>query len=217
MKKQGTIVRWDVDKGFGFLRSASTPADVFFHIRDWRGGAAPPKPGLVVDYEEIHVGGKGPRGMAVQPVGQQASPVERVRRPAAARPATMRHAPARPEARTSSASVLLVVSFATLVAWAAVSGHLPAWVLPALAIVNVATFFAYAFDKYKATHRLWRTPEKTLHLLAFLGGWPAAGLAQRALRHKSRKVSFLATYRLTVAGNVLALAAWAARGLPIGA
>jgi len=35
MGKQGKIVRWDDARGFGFMRSADTPADA----RDWTGGA----------------------------------------------------------------------------------------------------------------------------------------------------------------------------------
>ena len=33
-------------------------------------------------------------------------------------------------------------------------------------------------------------PEKTLLLLALLGGWPLAKLAQRRFRHKTRKQPF---------------------------
>ena len=41
MKKQGAVVRWDDAKGFGFIHSPSSSAQLFFHIRDWRGSAAP--------------------------------------------------------------------------------------------------------------------------------------------------------------------------------
>ncbi len=68
MQKQGTVTRWDTARGFGFIRSPDTPADVFFHVRDFR-GAEPPREGLRVVFEEIHVGGKGPRAMAVQTAG----------------------------------------------------------------------------------------------------------------------------------------------------
>ncbi|HPG81131.1 MAG TPA: cold shock domain-containing protein, partial [Piscinibacter sp.] len=68
MNKQGTIVRWDADRGFGFVRSPATDTDVFFHIRDYRGGSTSPAEGLPVRFEEIHVGGKGPRAMAVMPL-----------------------------------------------------------------------------------------------------------------------------------------------------
>ena len=70
MKKIGTIKRWDAARGFGFIHSRDSNADVFFHVRDFR--AAPgvqPTEGTRVQFEEIHVGGKGPRAMAVQPTG----------------------------------------------------------------------------------------------------------------------------------------------------
>ncbi|MDB5843713.1 MAG: Cold-shock DNA-binding domain protein, partial [Polaromonas sp.] len=64
MKKQGKVARWDSVRAFGFIRSQDTPADIFFHIKDFR-GAAVPQEGMPVTFEEIHVGGKGPRAMSV--------------------------------------------------------------------------------------------------------------------------------------------------------
>jgi uncharacterized membrane protein YsdA (DUF1294 family) len=55
-----------------------------------------------------------------------------------------------------------------------------------LLAINVATFGAYALDKRAARLGVWRTPEATLHLLAFVGGTPAALFAQQVLRHKTR-------------------------------
>lgn len=66
MQKHGTVIRWDAARAFGFIRSPGTAADVFFHLRDYQDSAAP-REGLPVIYEEIHVGGKGPRAMAVRP------------------------------------------------------------------------------------------------------------------------------------------------------
>ena len=80
-------------------------------------------------------------------------------------------------------------------------------VLGGLVLLNIATFMVYAFDKNAAEQGRWRTPESQLHLLALLGGWPAAWLAQRALRHKSRKQPFLTTYVVTILLNLGALAA----------
>jgi uncharacterized membrane protein YsdA (DUF1294 family) len=73
--------------------------------------------------------------------------------------------------------------------------------------VSIVTFLAYAQDKSAAQQRARRTPEGTLHLLAFAGGWPGALLAQQLLRHKSKKPEFRtvfwATVMLNVAGFVL--------------
>lgn len=75
----------------------------------------------------------------------------------------------------------------------------------AYVVVSVITFAAYAADKAAAQQRGWRTPESTLHLLALVGGWPGALLAQQRLRHKSSKPSFRSTFWVTVVLNVGAL------------
>ena len=59
-----------------------------------------------------------------------------------------------------------------------------------LVVVNLLTFAAFAVDKRRSQTGEWRIPETTLLTLAALGGWPAAKLAQRTLRHKTRKEPF---------------------------
>lgn len=73
MNKQGVIVRWDTQRGYGFVRGTGTDADVFLHARDYQ-GPLPPPAGQPVAYEEIHVGGKGPRAMAVRPLAAPVQP-----------------------------------------------------------------------------------------------------------------------------------------------
>ena len=87
-------------------------------------------------------------------------------------------------------------------------GRLPCWGVALCAGLNLLTFLAYAVDKNAAQTGQWRTPEKTLHLYALLGGWPAAWLAQQTLRHKSGKTSFQAVYAATVLLHCAALGAW---------
>jgi uncharacterized membrane protein YsdA (DUF1294 family) len=67
-----------------------------------------------------------------------------------------------------------------------VLGACAAW----YAALSLFAFIAYALDKYAARRGERRTPERTLHLLALVGGWPGGMLAQRMLRHKSRKPVF---------------------------
>jgi uncharacterized membrane protein YsdA (DUF1294 family) len=69
-------------------------------------------------------------------------------------------------------------------------------------LMSVITFIVYAMDKSAAKHGRWRTKERTLHFLALIGGWPGAFLAQRMLRHKSKKIAFKRIYWLTVFLNV---------------
>ena len=67
---------------------------------------------------------------------------------------------------------------------------------------SAASIVVYAVDKSAARHGRWRASESTLHLLAVIGGWPGALVAQRLFRHKSRKPSFQAVFLLTVVLNI---------------
>ena len=66
---------------------------------------------------------------------------------------------------------------------------------------SAASIVVYAVDKSAARDGRWRVSESTLHLLAIVGGWPGALLAQQVFRHKSRKPSFQAAFLLTVVLN----------------
>ncbi len=72
-------------------------------------------------------------------------------------------------------------------------------------LMSVVTFCVYALDKYKAKKGTWRTPERTLHVLELLCGWPGALAAQQILRHKSYKKSFRFVFWLMVLLNLAAL------------
>lgn len=86
------------------------------------------------------------------------------------------------------------------------------FLLAAYLAMSLATFAAYAVDKFKAKHAMWRTPEKTLHLMELCCGWPGALLAQKLLRHKSYKPSFRRVFWTMVALNMCALGLIAWKG-----
>jgi uncharacterized membrane protein YsdA (DUF1294 family) len=73
----------------------------------------------------------------------------------------------------------------------------PAWGAYFLG-VNALAWRCYANDKRRAREGLWRVPESTLHLLEAIGGWPAAFLVQRRLRHKCAKSSYQFVFWLIV-------------------
>ena len=211
MKRQGRLVRWEAERGFGFIRSPEVSADVFVHLRDFNDRQMKPQGGLELSFEEIHVGGKGPRAVAVQAVSAGASrplpnhaPVDGNRRPAP------RTTPRRASASESPASwgLLFILAYGALLGAAVWSGRLPALALGVVPALSLLTFGAYALDKNAAQTGRWRTKESTLHLFALTGGWPGAWAAQRLLRHKSSKRSFLAAYRVTVAVHCAAVLAW---------
>ena len=80
-------------------------------------------------------------------------------------------------------------------------GMLPLEVLILYLASSMASVVAYAADKAAARQGRWRTAESTLHLLAVVGGWPGALIAQKLFRHKSRKPSFQTAFLFTVVLN----------------
>ena len=69
-------------------------------------------------------------------------------------------------------------------------------------VMSVACFIAYGLDKRQATNGGRRVSERTLHLMAFLGGWPGALMAQRHFRHKTRKATFRIVFWIVVVLHV---------------
>ncbi len=60
-------------------------------------------------------------------------------------------------------------------------------------IVNAIPYAAILRDKQRSVAREWRPAEKKLLTLSIVGGRPAAKLAQRILRHETRKQPFAFT------------------------
>lgn len=205
MQRQGQIVRWESERGFGFIRSPQVTADVFVHLRDFQDRGVTPRVGMLVRFEEIHMGGKGPRAVAVQPLPASASSAA-PQRPSPRRMPARRHSPAPMPSTMSGAA--LILGYAVLLAWAVSQGRLPPAAAAAVAGLSALTFGVYGADKQAARTGQWRTAENTLHLLALAGGWPGAWAAQRLFRHKSSKPSFIATYRATVGLHLAAVLAW---------
>ena len=59
-----------------------------------------------------------------------------------------------------------------------------------LAAVNLATWLVFGLDKWKAGAGKWRVPERTLLLLALVGGSAGALAGMLLFRHKTRKAKF---------------------------
>lgn len=78
--------------------------------------------------------------------------------------------------------------------WAVIGspwGLLAVW----LAVINLVTFLVFGWDKWKAKYKekhaaARRVPERTLFLLAALGGSPGALLGMRVWHHKTLHRAF---------------------------
>lgn len=185
MRIKGKITQWDDAKGFGFIQPMLKGERIFVHIKALQNRTRRPVLGEVVTYSQ----GKDEQGRLQAQDVTFAGEKHRIR-----------------TAKTASKAPLLLVSgFAGLLTLALFFGKLPLYVLAAYALLSVLTYIAYWLDKRKAQARRWRTPESTLQLLALLGGWPGALLAQAYLRHKSQKKPFLVVFWFAVVVNLIAL------------
>ena len=59
-----------------------------------------------------------------------------------------------------------------------------------LLAVNIATFFLYGIDKYKAKKGRWRISEATLLMMAVIGGCIGAWAGMRLWHHKTMHKKF---------------------------
>lgn len=79
--------------------------------------------------------------------------------------------------------------------------------LTLVAVMSAVAFVTYGVDKRRAGEfGARRVPERTLHLIGLLGGWPGALAAQRQFRHKTKKASFRLAFWFVVFLHVTVVA-----------
>jgi len=83
-------------------------------------------------------------------------------------------------------TLIIITLFLALIM---ISGQLVA--LPVYLAVSLLTVLAFGLDKRRALTGGYRLPEKLLHTLELLGGWPGALIGARQFRHKTQKRSYL--------------------------
>ncbi|WP_323846581.1 DUF1294 domain-containing protein [Microbulbifer magnicolonia] len=187
---KGKISSWNDDKGFGFVEPMPGGKRVFIHIKAFANRQRRPQTGDVVTFELSSDRQGRPRAIKAVLAGDK----PQVRRKSAG------------SHPTGSRPMLIGLIFFGLVAASVALGKLPPLVLMFYLGMSLLTYLLYYLDKSAARSGGWRTKESSLHLLALLGGWPGALIAQQRLRRKSRKQPFRFLFWLTVLGNLGALA-----------
>lgn len=206
MRKSGTVVRWEEARGVGVIRGSDTPTDVIFRGRDFEGT---PAQGLAVEYDEVVLGGRSVHATAIRVAdAAMAAASPEGRRASARRPADASRRPDRQRRRGATPVVIGIVAwFGALVA-ATVAGRLAVPVLLALPLYNLFVFFLYWHNRHARSRGATHIPEDALHVLAALGGWPGAWLAQRLLRYQPATAWFHRAFWIAVGVNVAWLAGW---------
>jgi uncharacterized membrane protein YsdA (DUF1294 family)/cold shock CspA family protein len=188
MRFKGVVKSWNDERGFGFIESDQGGQEVFVHIKAFPFRAGRPQLHQRVTFEiELDREGK-----------KRATNVEIAKLTRARGPR-----PTNSPAQWGGASLLAIPAFVLLYLAVASVWRVPSWVAALYLAASLGCFAAYAADKAAATAGRWRIPESTLLALGLAGGWPGAIVAQQALRHKSSKASFRASFWLSVIANVV--------------
>ena len=186
MRYQGRITTWKDDQGFGFITPRGGGPQVFVHIKSFSRQARRPEGGEIVTYELSNDNKGRARAEYTAIVGD--------------------HAPIRKSSKIGIVPLALTFLFLAFIACAVFSRKLPLLVLGIYLGASCVAFLAYWIDKSAARNDRWRTQESTLHIFGLIGGWPGALIAQRMLRHKTRKQPFQTIFWVTVVFNCCALA-----------
>lgn len=190
--QQGRITEWNDDRGFGFITPLGDGPRAFVHISEFPRTDRRPIALDLVTYEAAHDEKGRLRASSVNFMTP-------VRARSVAPEATSGTGIEKPQVFGVAAAFLGIVGVLAL------TGTVPGTVFWVDLGISIALFVTYATDKSAAQRGAWRTSEASLHLLALLGGWPGALVAQQVFRHKTKKQPFRTIFWLTVVGNCASL------------
>ena len=185
MRYQGKVKNWKDDQGFGFVTPNGGGQKAFVHIKAFSNSSYRPVEGDIITYELAN----DERGRFF---------AKNIRFAVGAATSSTSN-------KSSSLGTSFAILFGLLFGLSALLGRLPLEIVGLYLVSSIITFLAYAIDKSAAQNDRWRTKESTLHLFGLVGGWPGALLAQKTLRHKSKKQEFQTVFWVTVCANCFTL------------
>jgi uncharacterized membrane protein YsdA (DUF1294 family)/cold shock CspA family protein len=195
---QGRLTFWQDKRGFGFIKPVSGGRLIFLHISAVKDASRRPQVGDVIHYQLVITQDRKKRACNAFIEGARTNPLLRIPQ--------LNEFRSKPTARSAVVLEALILSIVPVIGSVHFSlttaNPIPLGLYP---IMSWLTFTLYANDKSRAKQGKWRIPENTLHLCELTGGWLGAFVAQRCLRHKSRKYSYQLIYWMIV---VVHLAFW---------
>ena len=188
MRYQGQVIEWHDDKGYGFIQPLNPGQGenrIFLHIKSFSQRGPRPLAGALLEYEVI----QDSKGRL------NTQRVSYVRRQSAQK--------IRPSVTGQSKAWRgwLITLYGAFIIALQLTHQLPIWAMAIPVLLRGLTYLIYDLDKKAAQQGKQRIPEKNLHLLGLLGGWPGALLAQQKLRHKTAKTEFQQIFWATVVLN----------------
>ena len=192
MRLKGKVIKWQNDKGFGFIEPINGMPDLFFHENFLLNQSRRPVVGEDVSFEITTNPERKQRAVRILFRGER----------------DPRKLDNFFDVFYSSLSCVFLICIGVLV----FLNKLNPIILILYLLLSCITFLIYRQDKIKAKNAEWRTPENKLHFFSLIGGWPGALIAQRRLHHKSRKLPFQVVFYITVILNISAISVYCYSG-----
>lgn len=184
--QNGKLIRWKDDRGFGFIQPNHDGQEVFLHISEIKDSTRRPKENdTIYYYVTVDANGKI-RAYNAFILGARSK-------------STMSHSSAVDSKSRSGLSfpITEVLLLSMLPLFGAIhftwKTRNPLFLI-LYPLMSLVTYVLYAKDKDAAKRNSWRISEQTLHICEFVGGWVGGFIAQRTLRHKSKKESYQAVF-----------------------
>jgi len=173
MSIQGTIARWDQNKGYGYISVENQDTQIRFHISDLANTSQIPS----VSEPVIFRLGADSNGMmrAIE-----------IKRPV-----------------VFNFSLAIAIWFCSALVGSVVLLDFPVVACLFYFAVSTVTYTVYAFDKHAKMTGTWRIPEMSFHVLNLLGGWIGALFAQALMHHKYHDIGFKFLFWTTLVVNIL--------------
>ncbi|MBX7246911.1 MAG: DUF1294 domain-containing protein [Candidatus Sumerlaeaceae bacterium] len=197
---EGYLETWIEEKGYGFIQRDDNGRDVFIFHSAFPRRLDRIEIGMRISFEIEQDDQGRPRATNVRLPGWEPEPLP---------PPNRRQQPYQSgfngPAPGGFASWAVLLAFVAISFAGFASGYIPWQILAFYLGASVVCYLTYAGDKAAAEEKAWRTPEKTLHALSLVGGWPGAIMAQQTLRHKTVKEEFRIVFWMTVILNTVGL------------
>lgn len=208
---KGKIIKWDDDKGFGFILSADDSKNIFVHIKSFKDRNVRPEINQNVTFTiQNDTNGKVSAINVSRPTDNPLK--NRLDRDNVKNILKHRQHNTNSIPITEKSTqlpifyILIILSYVLfLFHFTFKEGKLPPYITIIYIFMGIITYFSYYTDKLNAIKSERRVSEKTLLTLSLLGGWIGALIAQHKFRHKTQKMSFQISFWTTVFFNILLL------------
>lgn len=177
----GKITEWNDERGFGFVTPNGGGERAFVHIKAFQRGSRRPVDGDLISYLPVQDAQGRLQACEIRHAGQKIQPEP--------------HPSRFPRAIMGGLALLMVTVLAAAKA-------IPLILAGAYCVFSLLSYGLYALDKAAARKGTQRTPEKHLHMIDLLGGWPGALIAQQQFHHKTIKQPFQFLFWITVVLNL---------------